>query len=276
MIVARHRKFQHQVWATYRQFQELGAQVRAGEKGTLIVKYGEWVPKTKRDGAGEAGQNEDDEAGKRLYAKAAFVFNIDQVDAPTELRARLVPPETPRADLTTRLAEVDDYVAAIGVDIRHGGQRAFYRHPSSNGEGDFIQMPPRELFTGTATSTPTESYYATLLHEEIHASGAESRLDRKLGRRYGTEETAMEELIAEIGSAFLCAKLGVTNVPRPDHAQYVASWLTVLKNDTRAIFSAAAAASIAVDYLNKMQPMPPTPSDPIRIAPMPDAPKGVT
>jgi antirestriction protein ArdC len=257
-IDADTKKFEHQIFATYKQWQELGAQVRGGEKGSLIVKYGEWVPKDK-DGNGKndakpdaAGDDED--SGKRLYAKPAFVFNIDQVDAPVELRGKLLPPEAPRQDLTERLDVVDRFVAAVGIEIREGGQRAFYRHKDSKGEGDFIQMPPRELFTGTATSTPTEAYYSTLLHEEIHGSGATHRLNRQFGERFGDKAYAFEELVAELGSAFLCAHLEVTNTPRPDHAQYCASWVEVLKGDTKAIFSAASLATRAVDYLFGLQP----------------------
>ncbi|MEQ1717576.1 MAG: ArdC-like ssDNA-binding domain-containing protein, partial [Hyphomicrobium sp.] len=174
-IDADDKKFEHQLWATYKQFEELGAQVRKGERGSLIVKYGEWVPqntsKAKEAAKPEnAGDHED--GGKRLFAKAAYVFNIDQVDASADLRTKLLPAAAPRQDLTERLDAVDDFIAAVGVEIREGGQRAFYRHRGLNGDGDFIQMPPRDLFVGTATSTPTEAYYSTILHEEIHGSGA--------------------------------------------------------------------------------------------------------
>lgn len=262
-IDAAEKKFEHPVWATYKQYEELGAQVRKGEKGSLIVKYGEWVPKGAEAGGHPKHQPESlpkhddsDEQAKRLYAKPAWVFNIDQVDAPAELRNLLVPQQKPRPDLTERLARVDAFVAAIGIEVRDGGQRAFYRHRDFRGEGDFIQMPPRHLFTGTATSTPTEAYYSTLLHEEIHASGAEHRLNRQFGKRFGDNNHAFEELVAELGAAFLCAQLEVSNSPRIDHAQYCASWLEVLGNDTKAIFAAASLATRAVDYLVGLQPDP--------------------
>lgn len=249
------KKFEHHVWATYKQYEELGAQVRKGEKGSLIVKYGEWVPKGERQESGSE-RSDDHSEGKRLYAKPAWVFNIDQVDASAELRDRLVPQPKPRPDLTERLARVDAFVAAVGIAVREGGQRAFYRHRDSRGEGDFIQMPPRNLFTGTATSTPTEAYYSTLLHEEIHGSGAEHRLNRQFGERFGDKNHAFEELVAELGASFLCAELDVTNIPRIDHAQYCASWLEVLGNDTKAIFTAASLATRAVEYLFGLQPDP--------------------
>ncbi len=213
------------------------------------------MPKNNGDEAKpDNGTDQDEDSCKRLYAKPAFVFNIDQVDVPVELRATLLPPAPERKDLTERLDRVDAFVAAIGVEIREGGQRAFYRHKDSRGEGDFIQMPPRELFTGTATSTATESYYSTLLHEEIHGSGAEHRLNRKFGDRFGDHAYAFEELVAELGAAFLCAHLEVTNTPRIDHAQYCASWLAVLKGDTKAIFTAASLATRAVEFLCEQQP----------------------
>ena len=143
------------------------------------MKYGEWIPrpdagghpKGKRSATQEAtkpdkGDGEDN--GKRLFAKAAYVFNIDQVDAPPELRAKLLPSLAPRPDLTVRLEHVDRFIAATGAEFREGGQRAYYRHRDSKGDGDFIQMPPRNMFTGTTTSTPTESYESTRLHETAH------------------------------------------------------------------------------------------------------------
>lgn len=207
-IDADAKKFEHQVWATFKQWLELEAPVRKGEKGSLIVKYGEWTPKSDNAGPDASGhpkgQDADADSAKRLFAKAAYVFNIDQVDIAPEVRAKLIPAEQPRPDLTTRLDAVDAFVANLGVEIREGGQRAFYRHRGLNGDGDFIQMPPRALFTGTATSSPTESYYSTLLHEEIHATGAEHRLDRKFGERFGDNAYAFEELVALSGQSAPC------------------------------------------------------------------------
>jgi len=266
-IDAEEKKFEHQVWATYRQWQEAGAQVRGGEKGSLIVKYGEWTRKTDAVAVSSTTPTSDVESDidgtKRMFAKAAWVFNIDQVDADAALRAQVLPSAPARIDLTERLAHVDAFVAAIGVEVRDGGQRAFYRHRDSKGEGDFIQMPPRDLFMGTPTSTPTEAYYSTLLHEEIHASGAEHRLNRQHGQRFGDHAYAFEELVAELGAAFLCAELEITNTPRPDHAQYLAGWLEVLKGDTKAIFSAASFATRAVAWLaDRQSSVAPSPADP--------------
>ncbi len=261
-IDAEAKKFEHPVWATFKQWLELEAPVRKGEKGSLIVKYGEWVPKEQSQGGKPEARPQsvssnaaetDEENGKRLYAKAAWVFNIDQVDAPPELRARLLPTAPLRSDLTERLEHVDAFIAATGAEFREGGQRAFYRHRDSTGEGDFIQIPERNLFTGTVTSTPTEAYESTRLHELAHWSGADHRLARDFGR-FGDHAYAFEELVAELSAAYLCAGLEITNAPRIDHAQYIANWLEVLKGDTKAIFTAASFATKAVDYLYSLQP----------------------
>ena len=284
-IDADEKKFERQTWATFKQWQELGAQVRKGERGSIIVKYGEWIPrpdagehpKGERSAAQEAtkpDKGDDEDNGKRLFAKAAYVFNIDQVDAPPELRAKLLPSLAPRPDLTVRLEHVDRFIAATGAEFREGGQRAYYRHRDSKGDGDFIQMPPRNMFTGTATSTATESYESTRLHETAHWAHASHRLDFKHGERFGDHIYAFNELIAELSAAFLCAELEISNTPRADHAQYLASWVAVLKVDTKAIFSAASLATRTVDYLVGLQPKPDaaleekSSADPVR--PLPD------
>jgi hypothetical protein len=128
-----------------------------------------------------------------------------------------------------------------------GSERACYRPVV-----DLIEMPDRERFVTTSTSPATENYYATLLQELTHWTGHASRLNRDLKNRFGDEAYAMEELVAELGAAFLCADLGISNAPRPDHAAYVNHWLKVLQDDTRAIFTAAAKAHAAADYLTAL------------------------
>jgi antirestriction protein ArdC len=219
-------------WATYRQWATLGAQVRKGEKGSVIVFYkkAEAIP-----------HGDDSEEGKpetRLIARASWVFNSDQVEGSQ-------PPEafTPSNPVSV-LDRAEAFVRATGADIHEGGGVACYRP-----HADYIQMPPRAAFIGSSTSTPTESYYATLLHELTHWTGHERRLNRDFSRRFGDEAYAMEELVAELGAAFLCADLGVTNSPRPDHAAYAGSWLRALENDARAIFIASGKAGAAAEYL---------------------------
>jgi antirestriction protein ArdC len=226
------RGFDSACWATYRQWRELGAQVRRGERGSAIVFY-----KKVEDEGAHTDDEEDGAPRERLIARASWVFNASQVEGWSS-------PEPPQRNLVETLETSEAFVRATGADIRERGNRAYYS-PSE----DFIQVPPRSAFVGTETSTPTEGFYATLFHELTHWSGHPTRLDRDLSGRFGGRAYAAEELVAELGAAFLCADLGVTNVPRPDHAQYVGSWHTLLRFDRRAIFTAASKASAAAEYL---------------------------
>ena len=216
-------------WATYRQIQAAGGQVRKGEKGTRIIFY------RTLDIAGETA----DEEGKRIpILKSYSVFNVAQCDG-------LVTAEAPEPlSEPERDERVERFVANVGAEVRFNAGRAFYS-PSE----DYLGMPKRGLFH------TAESFYATLIHETVHFSGHPSRLDRlKLTARYGSESYAVEELIAELGASFLCAELGI-NSDLPNHASYLASWLAVMKGDKRAIFKAAAAASQAAQFLKARQPV---------------------
>lgn len=143
-----------------------------------------------------------------------------------------------------RIARADALIAQTRAEILHGGDQAFYTR-----KYDCIQMPHERLFTASDTGKRSEDYYAVLFHELTHWSGVENRLNRELGKRFGDHAYAMEELIAELGSAFLCGSLSITPQPRPDHAGYIAHWLDVMKADKRAIFTAAAKASEAISFL---------------------------
>jgi antirestriction protein ArdC len=216
-------------WATYRQWSEHGAQVRKGERGTPVFFW----QKRNTDSADQSDGDDRRRAG--FVAKAFTVFNADQVNG--------APPETtPVLSDDLRIAEADAFVRRVGADIRHGGDRAYY----SPGF-DHVQMPEFGQFKSAA------AYYATLAHELIHWSGAEHRLDRKLGSRFGSGDYAMEELIAELGAAFTCAHLNIHTEVRRDHAPYVAAWLKALRGDSRAIFTASSLAQQAVDYLQQME-----------------------
>jgi antirestriction protein ArdC len=179
---------------------------------------------------------------KFLIARASYVFNADQVDdfAITELPVF--------EDKTEAIALADRFVRATQAEVICGGSQAFYR-PST----DTIHMPERALFTGTKTSSATESYYSTLFHELTHWTAHEQRANRDLSERFGDEAYAMEELIAEFGAAFICASLGITNEPRADHAAYLNHWLAVMTADKKALFTAASKASAAVQYLEGLQ-----------------------
>ena len=225
-------------WATYKQWSLLGGQVRKGEKGSVVVFYKQMDIEVSDTGNGER------ENKSVLIARSSRVFNVKQVDG-------WQPPRPVASDPVEVLVEAENFVTATSADIRFGGDRAYYRPKT-----DHIQMPDRDRFIGTETINATESYFATLLHELTHWTGNVSRLDRDLSGRFGHESYAMEELVAELGAAFLCSDLGITNRPRPDHAAYIAHWLAVLKQDTRAIFTAASKANEARRFLTGLQPAP--------------------
>jgi antirestriction protein ArdC len=221
------------VWGTYKQWGESGAQVKKAEKAAYVVFYKEITV------AAEAESS--DESETRLFARATPVFAAEQVDG------YVAPAEEPPATVIEPIEAAETFVSRTGAQVAHGDSRAFYR-PST----DSIQLPPREAFIGTATSSAAGSYYATLLHELTHWTSAEARCNRQLGKRFGSEAYAMEELVAELGAAFLCADLGVTPALRPDHASYIANWLSVLKADKKAIFTAASKAQQAANYLTSL------------------------
>jgi antirestriction protein ArdC len=252
-VAAEHHGYSMPLWATYKQWQEKGAQVCKGERGTPIVFYKE-LERTSEEGADNA------ETQRTMFARASWVFNAAQVEG-------FAPPIADEVSLENRITPIDAaeaLIQATGATVRETGDRAFY-----NWSEDYVGMPERARFTGTDSSTPTDAWYATHLHELTHWTGAKHRLDRDLANRFGSEAYAMEELIAELGSAFLCADLGLTSAPRPDHAAYVAHWLKVLKDDKRAIFAAASQADRAARYLTALAPVPhrPGPPDPEAEAP---------
>lgn len=221
------------LWMTYKQAQSIGGQVRKGEHGALVV-FADKFSKTETDEQG-------DEVTRDIpFMKGYTVFNVEQIDGlPEHYYAR---PANP-LPLAERIANADWFIKDTGADIRHGGNSAYFM-PSQ----DRIQLPPFEAFRDK------ESYYATALHELTHWTRHASRLDRDLGRKhFGDEGYAREELVAELGAAFLCADLAITPEIRDDHAAYLANWLKVLKDDKRAIFQAAAHAQRAADYLAGLQ-----------------------
>lgn len=221
------------IWMTFRQAKELGGHVRKGEKGSLVV-YANTITRTEIDDDGEEAERE------IPFMKGYTAFNVEQIEG---LPAHYYAKPEPRFDGPARIDHAERFFAATGADIRHGGGRAYYAV-----EPDYIQMPPIEAFRDA------ESYYATLAHETAHWTRHPQRLDRSFGReRWGDEGYAREELVAELGAAFLCADLELAPEVRDDHAAYIASWLKVLKNDKRAIFSAAAHAQRAADYLHGLQ-----------------------
>lgn len=222
------------LWLTYKQAMELGGNVRKGETGELVV-YANTITRTETNDAGEESEH------AIPFLKGYTVFNAEQCEGLPERYC--VTPEGPTLSPIARIERADKFFAATGADIRHSGTRAFYS-PST----DHIQMPPFEIFRDS------ESYAATLAHELTHWTKHEKRLNRDFGRkRTGDEGYAREELVAELGSAFLSADLGLTPEVRGDHAAYIGSWLKALRDDTRLIFSAASHAQRAVDFLHSLQ-----------------------
>ena len=222
------------IWMTYRQAGELGGQVRKGEHGSPVV-YADRITRTETNAKGEEVENE------IPFMKGYTVFNCEQIEG---LPAHFYPTPEPSRESVARIATVEAFVSDTRANIVHGGSRACYVASTDN-----IHLPCIDCFRDA------EGYYATLLHELTHWTKHETRLNREFGRkRWGDAGYAAEELVAELGAAFLCADLGITPEPREDHAGYLASWLEVLKNDRRAIFTAAAYAQRAADYLQGLQP----------------------
>lgn len=226
--------YSRNLWMTYKQAEELGAHVRKGEHGSLVV-YADRFNKTEQNDKGE------DIERSIPFMKGYTVFNVEQIEG---LPAHYYQPPAPRDDSRTLelIEEAETFFAGTAATFRHGGNRAFYA-PAA----DFIQLPPAEAFRDA------ESYAATKAHELVHWTGHARRMAREFGKRFGDQAYAFEELVAELGAAFLCADLGITPEPREDHAGYLAHWLEVLKSDKRAIFSAAAHAQRAADFLHRLQ-----------------------
>lgn len=222
-------------WLTFRQAKELGGNVRKGEHGELVV-YADHIVRMETDDNGE-------ETGRSIpFLRGYTVFNAEQCEnLPAHYTLKS---GAPALSMTQRFEAADRFFAATGATIHHGGDRAYYA------EGpDIVQMPPFKSFRDA------KSYAATLAHELTHWTKHETRLARDFGRaRFGDEGYAREELVAELGAAFLSADLGIAPETREDHAAYIASWLKVLKNDKRFIFSAASHAQRAAEYLHGFQP----------------------
>lgn len=213
---AMKKQYRNPFWLTFKQAGDVGGKIKRGEKATWIV----YAAKAKK---------EDEKGVEHEYSflKWYYVFNLEQTEGiPIE-----APPIKP-------IEEVEAFIEAIGANVTHGNTKAYYLP-----KFDQIHLPDPEDFK------TMEDYYAVALHEHTHWTGHESRLNRPLVNRFGSEEYAEEELVAELGSAFLCSHLQVTPVLREDHAAYIKSWVRILKEDKRAIFKASALAGKAADYL---------------------------
>ena len=211
-------------WATFKQWNELGATINKGEKATDIFFFNRIVKK-------------DEETGKDKsigLCKYLTVFNANQVSGYQS------PVKASKSAFS--ISAVDNYVANTGADISHGKDSAFFSPVA-----DFIGMPNKTDFESV------EGYYSTLLHELTHWTGHSSRLDRNMSTLKSDEEYAKEELVAECGSALLCTLLGVTREPTPNHAKYLNAWISRIKDNPKTIFTAMSKAQKAIDFLGEFQ-----------------------
>lgn len=232
---ARRSGYTAGIWGTYRQWSQLGCQVRRGEKATLVVFW-----KQLRSGGSEpddeSGANDEEHADRpRFFARGYSVFNAMQVEG-------YVPPQLPGLSECERIARADTFFAALGIPIVTGAGRACYRR-----DIDTVFMPAFERFIDAA------SFYTCLGHEMGHGTGAKHRLDRDLAGRFGSASYAMDEIVAELASSFIMADLGIAHKPRAEHAAYIESWLRVLTDDPRALFTAAGKAQAAADWMHAQQ-----------------------
>jgi antirestriction protein ArdC len=217
--------FPVQGWLTFRQALDLGGNVRKGEHGTTVVYADRFIPDDEKKRAQEAG--EDPQAIP--FLKRFTVFNLAQCEGlPENLVVAAPPPEPGLIE-----PKVEALIKASGIDFRIGGSRAFYMLAQ-----DYVQVPPPQAYFEPI------NWHRTALHELGHASGAPHRLNRDLS---GSKKYAFEELVAEMNAAFCSASLGI--VPTVRHADYIGSWLEVLREDNRAIVRAASQASKAADFL---------------------------
>ena len=233
-ITALKRGYLRAGWLTYKQAHNLGANVRAGEKGTHIVFW----QRNDDDNDGEAADlGEGAEAPNKpaMFARWYTVFNVAQIDGLPD-----ADPLPTRTD-AERIDDADRFFAACGAQVIHESS-----NPGYSASLDCIRIPAIDAFKTSA------GYYAALAHEHAHWTGHKSRLNRELANRFKSDAYAAEELIAELGAAFVCAQLGIP-YKLEQHASYLDSWLRVLKADKRAIFTAASAATRAVDFLNGLQ-----------------------
>jgi antirestriction protein ArdC len=220
---------------TYKQAEAKGWQVKKGSKGTHIIYFKINEYENKKTG----------DIDKVPMLKRYSVFNGDQIEG-------FIPCREPVAEVETfdNCDLVEATLEAHEITIKHGGDTAFF-----SPKMDFIQMPMKQDFISTDEENNQQTYYSTLLHEVTHWTGHKKRLDRDFSGRFGSNAYAFEELVAEIGSVFLCAKMGVKASPSQNNAKYLNNWLEVLKDDKRAIVKAFSLASKASNYIVEKSPV---------------------
>ena len=224
-------------WLTYKQAQELGGNVRKGEKGTQILfwKISKRDPKATKPTEAEGN---DDKDRKSFFCRAYTVFNVEQCDGLKAPEAIATFPEVPQDERCEAI--VTEWADRPQLELDNAHEAHAYYRPSS----DCVHMPIRKRFVDAP------HYYATLFHELIHSTGHESRLNRTLSTTFGAEPYCKEELIAEVGSSFLCAIAGITNERTEQNSTaYIQNWIETLKGDSRLVVTAASAAQKAADAI---------------------------
>lgn len=225
LLTAQGGNYARPQWITFKQAQELGGHIKKGEKSSLVVFASFFEDEYQKD--------ENGNPLKIWYMKGHRVFNVAQTEN--------LPDQFYYLPNTQKFADFDaieNFIAALGVQINHGGNDAYYHRTQ-----DFIQMPMKSQFK------TANDYYSVLLHEVTHWSGAPHRLARTKGEKRNDANYCREELCAEIGAAFLCSHFGLDATPREDHAAYLQHYLKLLKTDSKAIFAAAKAAQQATEWL---------------------------
>ncbi|MEQ8470023.1 MAG: zincin-like metallopeptidase domain-containing protein [Marinoscillum sp.] len=226
-------------WASFKQWQQAGGKVKKGEKGTRIIFYKTLIKGNEND----KGESEE---VKIPMLRQYVVFNASQVEGYEDIDQI----KTPEKDNVERLTLIDEFCKRTGADIRSDEDQAYY-----SPIGDYINMPDTALFLDTKEASATKNYYSILLHELTHWTGGKPRLDRQDDpNKMPMENYAFEELIAELGAAFLCAQHNIRQTQPKGHALYIKSWLRALKNDKTLIFKASAKAAKAVSFLNDFNP----------------------
>ena len=226
-FAAAERGYGHGLWLTYKQAQAIGAQVRAGEKGTAVIKFGQFEREDRATGETRSG----------TYLKVYSAFNVAQCDG-------IDLPQVERPNLAERVDRAEQVMQGMAVPIHYRSDQAFYR-PSA----DSVHMPDRDLFRPVGDANATEAFYAVAFHELGHATGHQCRLARDLKGRFGDAGYAAEELVAELCSVFVMAELGLAHEPKQNAQEYLAHWLGILRADSKALLIAAAKASAAATFI---------------------------
>ena len=240
-------KYKNNIWASYKQWQSIGAQVNKGQKGTGIVFYKPAVYVSKKTGNPvPSGTILDDKTEKKSWSvlRGSTVFNVAQVDL-TNSEYKIPVRKTGKQ---YSLKEIDSFIKSTNVEIKNEDNNRCYYVPSK----DYINMTSKEFFMDTKDSDATVNYYSVLFHELTHATGHEKRLNRK--NKFDNDNTksyAFEELIAETGSILFGKHFKIEKTVRPNHAHYLNSWIKALEKDFSFLTGAIAQASRAFEYYVK-------------------------